>query len=196
MKHLFAIAFVSWMSACTSTTGASKAEVPASPAADDQYAPVLKKWTSEAHVYYQFQKMVDLSAILWSQEMQRAFADRWRNINGNATQPIPTLSENEIGVVMSVYTPDRAYLALENEKLWAFELQVAGQVVRPNRVSLLAERQNQKAAMMPVLPQANSWTREYLVVYQLSGSWNDAELQKAILTASSQIAKATMVWNP
>lgn len=150
---------------CTSTSsGGSQAAIPVSSSEDDDYAPVVKKWTREAHVYSQFQKQVDTFAVLFTDEMRRAFVTRWQNLHGYKSASFDDIGDGKLGIIVSLFTPEYTYMKLDERKIWGFQLDWGAQKIAPVTIKSLSK----KTQFQPYLPFVNAWSQEYLLLFDVN----------------------------
>lgn len=190
------VATVSMLSACLSGGGQS---VPPGPAQDAQYAPVLERWTRKAQVFSKFQKRVDVSAVLLTDEMRRAVADRLARLRGTA-EGLSVLSDTSggarLGLLVSVYTPDSPYMELDDRALWSLALRVGSQQQSP----LYVRKVSDKTPLKPFFSHIHQWSQDYLLVFDfpekaLQGDSADAKsVPTAEFTSQSAIAKVELRW--
>lgn len=181
---------------CISGFGQS---VPPGPAQDDLYAPVLERWTREAQVFSKFQKRVDISAVLLTDEMRRAVGERLARLRGTA-EGLTVLSDTSggarLGVLVSVFTPDAPYMDLDDRSLWSLALRVGSQQQPP----LYVRRVSDKTPLKPFFSHIHQWSQDYLLVFDFpekalqSGSADSKVSPTAEFISQSAIAKVELRW--
>jgi hypothetical protein len=154
------------LAACTSTKGDVTAAIPPEPLSDDAYAPVYDKWFRKVSLVDQFQKRLDASAVLFTDDMRKAYAERWVRIRGDREAEIEALAGGKLAVFVSVFTPETDYLDLDNSQLWSHSLQLGAQGASPVAVKRLFA----KSAFSPFFPFVNRWTSDFLVLFDASSS--------------------------
>lgn len=195
-RFLFSIFCMFVSVQCTSTSsGGSQADVPRSPAADSDYAPIEKKWTREVHVYKDFQKRVDAFALLFTDEMRRAFATRWQSLHGNQITSLEDLGQGKLGIVVSAFTPEFPYSKLDDAKIWGIQLSWGEQKFSPSLVKHLS----QKAQFEPYFSFVNFWSREYLLLFDVNPSTEPSQAAMVVptqvtLQLKSALAAVEFVW--
>lgn len=154
------------LAACTTTKGDVETAIPPEPLADDAYAPVYDKWFRKVSLVDQFQKRIDASAVLFTDDMRKAYAERWVRIRGDREAEIEALAGGRLAVFVSVFTPEADYLDLDNRQLWSHSLQLGAQGASPVAIKRLFS----KSAFSPFFPFVNRWTSDYLVLFDASSS--------------------------
>ena len=151
--------------ACTTTSQESAAMVPPTPIEDSAYAPILQKWSREAHVVEHFQKQVDINAVLFTDEMRRAYAERFARLRGNADAQLEDIGSGKLGFVVSVFSPVTDYLELDNRLLWTISARSGAQNVTTPTV----RRLQSKTPFEAFFPFISRWSQDYLVIFDTSG---------------------------
>lgn len=188
---------VSAQSGCV--TGGGSANVPPTPMEDQQYAPVVERWTRKVHVFSKFQNRVEMSAVLLADEMRRAVAERLARLRGN-TDGLSVLTDSSggvrLGMLVSVFTPEGAYLDLDDKSLWSLNLRIGPSQQAP----LYVRRVNDKTPLKPFFSHIHQWSQDYLLVFDFP----ETALQKenkaqnvptsAEFTAQSSMARVELRW--
>jgi hypothetical protein len=180
-------------------TGGGSASVPPSPAEDQQYAPVVERWTRKVHVFSKFQNRVEISAVLLADEMRRAVADRLARLRGN-TDGLSVLTDSSggvrLGMLVSIFTPEGAYLDLDDKSLWSLTLRIG-----PNQQApLYVRRVSDKTPLKPFFSHIHQWSQDYLLVFDFPETAlqkeNDAQKLPTVaeFTAQSSVARVEIRW--
>ena len=183
------------LGSCTTSSDASSASVPESALEDEAYAGPYKNWHTKVSVVDQFQKKFDAEAVLLSNDMRRAYTERWSRLRGKSDAGLGDLSGGKLAVILSYFSPQDEYMDLSNPQLWTVELSVAGK----NYAPALVQKLPQKAALEPFFPFVNQWTVEYLLVFDAS---SDASGEQGMVIAKSSaqlklksaLVNATLGW--
>jgi hypothetical protein len=180
-------------------TGGGSASVPPSPVEDHQYAPVVERWTRKVHVFSKFQNRVEISAVLLADEMRRAVAERLARLRGN-TDGLSVLTDSSggvrLGMLVSVFTPEGAYLDLDDKSLWSLTLRIG-----PNQQApMYVRRVNDKTPLKPFFSHIHQWSQDYLLVFDFPETAlqkeNDAQKVPTVaeFTAQSPVARVELRW--
>jgi hypothetical protein len=183
-------------SACVSARGSG---VPPDAATDAVYAPVLERWTRKAGVFSQFQNKIEISAVLLTDQMRKAVGDRLARLRG-ATEGMSVLSDSSgvgrLGMLVSVYTPENAYLNFDDKSLWSLSLRVGPQQQQP----LFVRRVFDKTALEPFFSNIHRWSQDYLLVFDFpetavsQEAKTDAAASEAEFFAQSALARISLRW--
>lgn len=179
---------------CTTTQGDVETAIPPEPLADEAYAPVYQKWHRKVSLVDQFQKRIDAQAVLFTDDMRKAYAERWVRIRGDKEAEIEALAGGKLAVFVSVFTPESDYLDLDNRQLWSHSLQVGAQGASPVAIKRLFS----KSAFSPFFPFVNRWTADYLILFEASSSSLQGEglvnAPQAIFQMRSALASIQFAW--
>lgn len=178
---------------CTTLSKESSASVPPLPLDDKAYAPILEKWSREANVLEKFQKQVDVHAVLFTDEMRRAYAERFARLRGKADAQIEDIGDNKLGLVVSVFTPSTDFLDLDNALLWSLSVRWgAQQIEKP-----LIRKLKNKTPFEAFFPFVNHWSQDYLVVFDSREQLGNSILanpQSVTLSLRSALANVELTW--
>jgi hypothetical protein len=181
---------------CTSTSENVESSIPLSPLQDAEYAPVFEKWNREAHIVDQFQKRIDMHAVLLTDEFRRAYAARWQRLRGDTNARLPEeMLGGKLGVFVSVFTPDRPFLRLDDKNLWSIRLRYGPTQLTPSVVKSLRE----KEYFEPYFPFVSLWTSEFLLVFDVAPSESAPNANLALpqtvhLEMNSSLTKLDLGW--
>lgn len=186
---LFFLAVV--LGACV--TSQAEFELPAAAAADSEYYPVMKKWQRSVEVNQKFQKRIDVNAVLFTEEMRRAYSARSERIRGESRE-LSDMEGGKMGILVSFYTPDGAYAELDNRDLWNIRVRDDQNQFMPAAVKYITK----KSLFEANFPFVNKWTREYLIVYEpVAGETGSESLkvsQSITLEMRSPLAVVNLTW--
>jgi hypothetical protein len=149
---------------CTSVPPGSSAAIPPDPQQDDAYQPVLEKWSQSVRLFDQFQNQVELQAVLFTEEMRQAYLDRWVKMRGDTFAKTGLDVGGKLAVFVSIFTPQEDYLRLDNAALWTVRMSYGAQVIAPVMIRRLFD----KALYTSFFPFINTWSSEYLIVFEPS----------------------------
>jgi hypothetical protein len=180
---------------CVSASNLSSAKVPESPEGDKEYAEAYRKWHTRLSVTDQFQKKFDADGVLFSNEMRKAYTERWQRLRGKNDAGLGDLSGGKLAVILSYFSPEDDYLELGNTQLWSVSLEVGGKTYAP----ALIQRLQQKTALQGFFPFVNHWTADYLLVFDANSDESGAsqgsiDLTKTQLKLSSALVQANLGW--
>lgn len=160
---ILSLLFFVFSQGCTTSSQGSSVSVPPSPKEDNSYAPVLAKWTRQANVISRFQSQVKVNAVIFTEDFRQAFMRRVNLLKGTKSHGIDDLTSDKLGFFISIYTPEYAYMNLEDLKLWNIEVHYGSKVLTPSLVKNLRE----KSWFEPYFPFIDKWTSEYLLVFDV-----------------------------
>ena len=192
LTGLFGSTFVG-ATGCTSTSQESGALVPPLPNEDPAYSPILDKWSREAHVVEKFQKQVDVHAVLFTDEMRRAYAERFARLRGNADAQLEDIGGGKLGFLVSVFSPVNDYLDLDNNQLWTLSVRSGAQSAGTPAVRKLKS----KTPFEAFFPFINRWSQDYLVVFDTTGQAGNpllANPQSMTLLLRCALANVELNW--
>lgn len=182
---------------CVSSSAGGKAPPQASE--DSQYEPIFSKWFRKTTVFSKFQNRVEMSAVLLTDEMRKAVAQRLSRIRGSA-DGISVLSDSSggvrLGVLVSVFAPDAAYANLDDRSLWSLAMRIGPSQMTP----MYVKRVTDKTLLQTFFPNIHQWSQDYLMVFDFPETilQRDSETQKETLTAEflaqSALAKVELRW--
>lgn len=182
--------------ACVSKT---ESFVPPGPAEDEQYSPVLNRWSRDIQVFSKFQNKVQVTAVLLADEMRRAVAERLSRLRGN-TDGLAVLSDSSggarLGMLVSVFTPENSYLNLDDKSLWSLSLRIGPNQQGPMYVRKVSD----KTLLQPFFAHIHQWSQDYLLVFDFPETSlqpeNDKQKQPttAEFVAQSAIARVALRW--
>lgn len=185
------------MLSCVSSN--ESATVPPSASADQQYAPVLKRWFRDIKVFSEFQNRVEMSAVLLTNEMRRAVTERLSRLRG-ASDGLSVLSDTSggvrLGVLVSVFTPDEPYMTLDDRTLWSLSMRIGPSQMTPMYIRQISD----KTLLRSFFPSMHRWSQDYLMVFDYPETilQPESDDQKGSLEAEfiaqSAIAKVELRW--
>lgn len=180
-------------------SASESAVVPPAATEDRLYAPVLKRWFRDIKVFSEFQNRIELSAVLLTSEMRRAVTERLSRLRGSS-EGLSVLSDTSggvrLGVLVSVYTPDEAYMSLDDRSLWSLSMRVGPSQMTPMYVRQISD----KTLLQSFFPSIHRWSQDYLMVFDYPETilQPDSTEQKTTLAAElfaqSAIAKVELRW--
>lgn len=196
LASIMAVAHVFTASCVTRTESAT---VPPSAVEDQLYAPVLKRWFRDIKVFAEFQNRVEMSAVLLTNEMRRAVTERLSRLRG-ASEGLSVLSDTSggvrLGVLVSVFSPEDAYMALDDRSLWSLSMRMGPSQMTPMYVRQISD----KTLLQSFFPSIHRWSQDYLMVFDYPETilQPDSDEQKGSLEAEfiaqSAIAKVELRW--
>jgi hypothetical protein len=194
-----AVLFVSALISQSACVSARVAAVPPQPAQDSVYAPVLERWTRKTHVFSQFQNKIEISGVLLTDQMRKAVGERLARLRGG-TEGMSVLSDssggNRLGLLVSVYTPESAYLNFDDKSLWSLSLRVGPTQQAP----VFVRRVFDKTTLEPFFSNIHLWSQDYLLVFDFpenavsQDSKSDTPLSEAEFSAQSALARVALRW--
>lgn len=151
---------------CTSIPSGSMAAIPPEADSDKEYAPILEKWHKDVSIFDQFQSRLNLHAVLFTEEMRKAYLDRWIRVRGDSPAAIGADIGGNLSLFVSFYTPDENYLVLDDPNLWTLRLQYGDRILAPTIVKRLFDKEIYRG----FFPFVTIWSSEYLIVFDVSVS--------------------------
>ncbi len=184
-----------FFTACTTASEGVSASRPPELLEDQNYYPVLQRWTRNVHYSTSFQKRIDVSATLLTEEFRRAYAARWGRLRGTAQDfQLGDLSAGKLGLLVSAYTPEDVYQELDNKVLWNIQLAYGTQ----NLNWTASKRMRDKTIFSPFFNYINQWSSEYLFVFDvpesIAGAGSVVLPESVTLAMKSPLATLDFTW--
>ncbi len=127
---------------------------------DGSYYKVYSKYTRDANVFDNFENKYTLTATVLSPEMRSAMASRYERLY-KVQQGILEEASSKTGFFVSIFSPERGGLDLDDEVLWTILVKIGETPRRPSLVRRLGEKERWR----PFFPEVNQWSKEFLVVF-------------------------------
>ncbi len=174
-----------------------RAGIPEDPQDDPFYSSVISRWERDVTLYQELQLNFAGSAVLMSPEMSDAYIKRAAHVQGVSvkldTNIIPE-QHDILPVVVTSYTPQEAFLEMEDAKIWNLTLLYNHQWLHPSSVTFYRN----KASLSAYFPSGSVWSRMYVVQFRVPpelGSPSHMPLP-IVFSMHSGIAKADFFWRP
>ena len=197
-----------------------EARVPPDPRSDGPYFLVYEKWLREGQLNTRLQKHLDFQAVLLTSEFRAAAWTRWHSLRGAGDLPwassaavsgaeVPPADAGTLGAVVSLYTPEGAYLDLSpSGGLWSLSVVFSPGAGRPEVIVPVdgVVALSRKVVLEPLFPHVNQWGKDYLVTFAVppgfgellrSGVSGDAVVAvppHLTLHARSALAHVAVTW--
>ena len=172
-------------------------ETHAPPLADPDYGPVLAKATQSRVVFRDFENRYQVTATYLSPEFRAAFAKRLAQVYLNDESRLFEEASAKAGFFVSIEAPSNELnekTDLSNPQHWTVQLAGSQGPLKP----ILVKRLNDKERWRAFFAGINTWTYEYLVVFDApSVNPHSPELvQKTgvTLTLANADAKVDLSW--
>ncbi len=127
---------------------------------DGAYYKVYSKYTREANVFDNFENKYNLTATVLSPEMRSSMASRYERLY-KVQQGILEEASSKTGFFVSIFSPERGGLDLDDEVLWTIMVKIGETPRRPALVRRLGEKERWR----PFFPEVNQWSKEFLIVF-------------------------------
>ncbi|MEY4065330.1 MAG: hypothetical protein RIR26_1538 [Pseudomonadota bacterium] len=180
-------------------TSGQSGSTPPGPTDDATYEPVLNRWSRSLNVFSKFQTQVGMSAVLLTDEMRRAVAQRLSRLRGSG-DALSVLSDSSggvrLGVLVSVFAPDANYSNLDDRLLWSLSMRVGPSQLTPMYVRRISD----KTLLQTLFKNIHQWSQDYLLVFDFPetilqrDNENQAQALNAEFIAQSAIAKVELRW--
>lgn len=179
--------------ACTSSSDQVNVSIPPTVDEDENYDAVLEKWRRDLKVFDRFQNRLEMSAVLFTEEMRQAYLSRWVKIRGDSFARIGMDVGGKLAILVSFFSPVEDYLRLDDHTVWTVRMAYGEKILSP----VVIKRLYDKSMFASFFPFVHSWSQEYLIVFDasLSGS-SDAMMLPSQVTAQflSTLASVEVQW--
>ena len=146
--------------ACTTDSTQTKISENLSFSEDENYREEYRKATKHAEVYINFETRFIVSATHLSPQFSTALASRTKELFGNVPFSLDKAT-GKTGFFVSVFSPEPDKLDLADSQLWNIEYKQADTVHKPLAVKKIRD----KIKWRVFFPEINTWTVEYLVIF-------------------------------
>ena len=151
------------------TTNNKNASVVESPFYDKSYYPVYECHTKDYDVIENFFTNFTVSTTMIDDEFYKAFSERSEKIFQEKSFNL-IVKPKQISYFISIYSPDRSALSIQNKSMWNIYLNLNGKKIRPERF----KRMRPKSHWAKFFPTINFWSKEFLIAFDLP----DANISK------------------
>jgi hypothetical protein len=147
--------------ACTTSSDGATAEVPPQPRQDTPYFDVHEKWHKEESIVSSLQKKLEVHALLLTDEFRRAYVARFQRLRGVTQDSLGQDIGRRVGVLVSVFSPEKPYESLDDRRLWTIQLKYGINTLANPEIKSL----NDKVLLDPFFPFVNQWSREFILAF-------------------------------
>ena len=153
---------------------------------DPQYSSILQKSTRKVEVYDNLEAKVFINATYFSPSFRKGLKNRFKNIFGKE-QTLLVKDEKQIVFLVSVFTPKRKNINLNDQHLWSLYIKNSKEKYKPKMVKFI----NQKEKLNPFFPYINNWSKEYMIFFPNNLTKNE---RKNLVLSNSQV-RIELFWD-
>lgn len=153
------------VSGCWSTADFGHVSTPLAAEADDSYWDVIEQWHRKAEWYGDLEEHSSVRAVFLNEEVRSAYLKRFEEVRGERLEVFSQDESSHMAILVSLYSAQSAFTNLADARQWSLFVSLGGGAVRPFQVREVYE----KALLQAFFPFINSWSREFLVVFDPAG---------------------------
>lgn len=134
------------------------------PQADENYQPVLTKWSRTSNIYKDLQLQFKINAVLVAPEMEDAYKKRIEYVYGAQAkfEDKILLKNDTIAIILDFFAKPDAHLDLSDENIWHLKLQINDIEVRASQVYPF----KRKESLDTFFPASSYWSRYFVVIFK------------------------------
>ena len=131
---------------------------------DQNYQPVLTKWSKTTNIYKDLELKFKITAVLISPEMEDAYKNRIEYIYGSKAkiEEKILLKKDTIAVVLDFFSKPDTFFELSDEALWKISLKINDVIVPAHEI----QPYRRKEGLKPFFPLSSYWSRHYIVLFK------------------------------
>lgn len=159
---------------------------------DSEYVDQLEQSSRKAQVINNFETKYKLVVTYLSPQFREALTNRIEKIY-NVKEPFLTETDNSTGFFVSIFSSNDDTLQLSDERLWNVTLTTQSGKHKPKVIRRISDKERWK----PFFNQINTWTEEYLVLFDVPSTKGESKLvDQGILRLllSNAEAKVKLEW--
>ncbi|WGL59651.1 hypothetical protein QEJ31_14055 [Pigmentibacter sp. JX0631] len=132
---------------------------------DENYQPVLTKWSKSTNIYKDLELKFKITAVLISPEMEEAYKNRIEYIYGPKAKIDEKilLKKDTIAVVLDFFSKPDTFFELSDEGLWKISLKINDIIVPSHEI----HPYRRKEGLKPFFPLSSYWSKHYIVLFKL-----------------------------
>lgn len=175
------------------TNNKSTFELHKSPFEDQNYSEQLRNSTRNLEINNNFKTEYQLDVTFLDFQFQKALNQRVQTLYETTNIDFVN-SDFKTGFFVSIFSPYKSMMKLEDQSLWAITLKAQSKTYKPIKITKIRQKEKWKN----FFPYINEWTSEYFILFDHDNS--DETIGKLVkntpttLTFSNAKAKAILSW--
>jgi hypothetical protein len=164
--------------------------IPLDASEDTPYYTVYQKVSADYEVIDNFSTKHQVHITHLTSEFRSALAQRYESVF-NEPQPLLGEASQQTGFFVSLFAANNNLIDLSDTQVWNVQLETGGQSLKPSAIKHLKPKER----WMPFFPSINVWSREYLVLFDLTPDQNPGSSKQGLrLVLSSPEGSVRSEW--